>query len=114
MDTTAKTNDPCQAGRAAQTRRKQTSRLQSMRRLLVLIDLMRFRRFPALTSEIAEELNERLQDNYHQRTVRRDLELLATAGLVAKTTRPGKLSQSFNTWHWNGFDSLRLDGGIQQ
>lgn len=106
--------DRCLAARAAQSRRKSCGRLHGLRRVFVLIDLLRVRRFPAGTNELMDEVNDRMTDSYHYRTILRDLKMLHSAGLVSKTERIGEKGVTQSAWGWLGFDCLHIDGGFAQ
>jgi len=109
----ASSAESCRIARQAKSDRSTGQRLQSLRRVLVLIDLLRVRRFPISTADIVQELNERMAETWHQRTIARDLALLQSSGLVRESERPS-ISQPLKVWSWLGFDALLIDGGAQQ
>ncbi len=80
--------------------RDQSSRgraMNQMRRLLALVDVLAPMRRFQMPEVIAQMLRERLMEDFCDRTVTRDLALLAELGLVETDRLPSRSSTFFRT-----------------
>lgn len=72
-------------------------RQYAFRRILLLIIVLQEARFPKSRQHLTDEVNERMLESWHYRTICRDLKLLENIG-VAKSSRFG--------WEWVGFSQV--------
>lgn len=57
-------------------------RCGTIRRVVILSEVLRQSRFPKNLADLTSEINERTGDDYCKRTVKRDLEAFAQSGFV--------------------------------
>ena len=64
-------------------------RLVQLERTLQILEIVASRRFPITRNEVLRELSQ-MSGRWSERTIRRDLDLLAFLGLVQATQRPDR------------------------